>query len=394
MHEINSALTIATIVLNSITYLILFVFISHRIRRSIRALDYLIVFFIFVNLAVTSQLGNLFLHDEIFIFSLYQGTSSPLMFDMVRNFTVLSLITLYVMAEHIIQERLTLVRSGIIIVALVFYLFELVYYLSEGSVLSIQILFPFAQDTRLGEFFFDIIHFTAIGTLIYAFILQKQYSKLQSFQQNLNLILFGLVVYVLGYTYEISEHFFPIIDINATFFTTPTFIIIGYVYIRNPQMVYIAPTNIRFLQVIHKNGHLLFGAEVKDGISDTELFVAPVLSSLNNLFNEMLPEQNDEESIIENIKLSTGSILFEKVDEILLILQSSHPSRIIKRAMRHFVREFTKIYEDQLSSLSFTGKLTTYQGQETPEDLLKRCIPVLMDKILTSTPDDLLNITN
>jgi hypothetical protein len=314
-----------------------------------------------------------YLHESVAFLDLYKGEMSPLLFNPVRNLGVLTFLILFVWAEHTMRENIHPIRLGIIISTLTIYIYTGINYQLTDNLLTVDSLLPFAQDTRLGELAYDILGLVCVITPLYAFIKQYRVVKSNHLRRLISTMFASFFFLIGGLIYELNEHFFPIPDIDMSYFIAPAFLIAGYIYIRNPNFIYFASAEVNFLQIIRGDGLLIYAVEIQNrGIDTGDYLVAPSLTSFGVMFKEIVRNENAE---VKEIRFNQGSILYEQIDNLVLVLQSTHSSRILHRAMRYLLREFKKEFGEGLNQDNITKAFEN--NLVNPEVLIQRCIPVV-----------------
>jgi hypothetical protein len=239
-------------------------------------------------------------------------------------------------------------------------------------------LLPFAQSTRLDELFYDIILFTSLLMITYVYFQQYQVSDDEFYRRNILYIVIGFSFFLLTYTIEISEHFFPIPDVDFVFFTLPMFLIIGYVYLRYPNFIFYTPIDVSLLQISTTSGHLLYATEFKSKISSRDYLISIGLSGLNNMLGEIV-DPDTEGLTINSIHFDRGVILFEKLNDLVAIIQADHESYILRESIRYLIREFHTQYGSQIRNIEGGVMFNNFKEIDA---LLTRCIPMIQSKII------------
>jgi len=381
-HQINELnQLIPPIILSIITGMLFFLFYVKRKQTSVHALDWLMAIFGSVSLLGITQITKLFLHEKIPIFGFEGG---PLGLDLVRTVHLLSLIVLYRMSESFLSDRLNSIRLTLVTALISMYYTIAIIYIARGVIIETGDIIPFAKDiSRLDALIFDTLQVFIISMIFYVFYEQYRISDNNTIRKYLGIILIAVLIFLITSLIELFEHFFLNSDINAFQTAIPTFLLLAYFYIKNPNFVYLAPANVSFLQLVKKDGTLLYAAELTNELNTTDFLIAPSLTSISSMLNELLSGSTDRMVELKKFDYIGGFILFEKIGSINAILQTDRPSMMLKRSMRYFLREFIKEYEEQIDN--YKGFIGKSASGLSPDDLFIKCIPIVQSKAIKSS---------
>lgn len=297
---------------------------------------------------------------------------------------LLSILALFVFAEHILNDEVNKVRLSIIFSSLTIYIVVLLNFMVNQELIYVNDIFPFAQETRLDEFAYDIIWFLSLIMITLAFYKQYRNSTNSEYTSSILLIFIALSIFTVSYLYEWMEHFFPIVDIDFVYFSIPVFIALAYVYTKNPHFVYYTPHDIHFLQITMNTGRLIYTADVKSRTTEKDFFLSFSITGINTLLTEVLMS-NLSDIKMEKIKLNHGEIIFQVIDDVILTVYTEKSSRLLKRSMKYFIREFIK---ENNEILEMYRKRTFTNIIGSLDELLKKCIPLLSSKVIEAKAVD------
>lgn len=355
------------------------VFFLKRRATSVHALDWMMGVF-----GATSLLG---LMDALKVLfnnktSFFVADNVPRALDVVTVIHLMTLILLYFFAENFLGDRLNSYRLAFIsFMTALFFAPAILYSATDYYILTSDV-FPIAQDTGFDAFVFDIIQVFSVSLIFYVFIAQTIITDNKEIRRFLVILDIAIFLFLGTAFLEALEHIVPVGDFNAFLTALPTFFILAIFYIRNPNFVYLAPANIAFLQIVSKNGELLYAAELTEELNTADFLVGPSLTSVNSLIAELVNQERSKVEL-EQFKYTGGYILFESVGDIRAILQTDRPSQILKRSMRYFLREFHKNFSGQLDH--YKGYIETTSDGISPDDVFLQCIPIVQSKTITST---------
>lgn len=350
-------------------------------RQGIHAIDYLIVYFSLLGITGVLQIMIALFHQSFWILDTYQGISDPLAYNPVRNLGLLAMILLYVFAEHILRNSLHLVRFSVMISSVIIYSLVAIRFYQTGELLLMDEFFSFAQPTRLDEFAYDIIFFQAVLLTTFSFYKQYKLSVNTKYTKNIKIILFGLTIFAIGYLWEFAEHFFPIADLDFLYFSIPLFISLAVVYFLDPKFIYYTPHDIYFLQISTVNGNLIYSAEFQDTKTSADFFLTFSITGINSMLTEAL--KSTKETIqMKRIILNDGELVFEQIDDLILTVYVEKLSKLLRRSLQYFMRQFKIEFADYLTKSSETQ---VYEKISDPIYTLYQCIPTLTSKIIRPT---------
>ncbi|MFV2014692.1 MAG: hypothetical protein ACC656_04650 [Candidatus Heimdallarchaeota archaeon] len=347
-------------------------------RRGVKALNYIIAYFGLLAITGLFQFLTPFLHDKSIILGLYEGVSSPLAYNPVRNIGLLSFIVLFVFGEHILNDEINKFRLSIAVASISIYFVVLLYYIVNDKLIYVNDILPFAQQTRLDELAYDLVVYLSLLIMTYAFYKQYKNSVNSDYTSSIRLVYFALTFFTIAYLYEWMEHFFAIVDIDFVYFSLPVFIALAYVYTTNPHFAYYTPYNIHFLQITMNTGRLIYAADVKSRSYQSDFFLSFSLANINLLLTETLMS-NKSDIVMERIKLNQGEIIFETIDDVILAVYTERSSRVLRKSMNYFIREFIDAYKE---AIELYRKGIYENIIDDIDNLLKRCIPLLSSKMI------------
>lgn len=382
---VNPIVLAASVIILVISVVVLFALIINRRRNKIKTLDYMILIFVTVVLTSISQIAMLLFQDDIWLLQFYKGEGSPLFYNPVRDFSLIGVICFYILAEYLLRERLHSLRVSVIVSSLVVYLLVPIYHHNTGQMIWTNQIIPFANKTRLDEFANDIIWYLSIIMIQYTYYKQYKASINSEYRRNILTIFVGISIFSICYIWEIMEHFLPIIDIDVTIFMLPVFFSFGYVYLTKPNFAYYTPASISFLQIATADGLLIYTADLRINSESKEYLLTMSISSINSLLREIVDPIN-KRIYLNSINFNKGAIMFEQIGNIILMLHTENPSRILRQSMRYLIHEFTDLYKETIRSSALGVHSEGFKGVE---DLIVRCIPTIQSRLFS-----LNNMTN
>ncbi|MCY3413473.1 MAG: hypothetical protein INQ03_17665 [Candidatus Heimdallarchaeota archaeon] len=361
-------------------------FAYKRKTTNVNALDWMIGIFATTFIMGLVQIFKLYFQDEWVVFSLSKGDHA-LFVDPVKFFHFAALIILYFMCEQFLSDSFNNLRISILTSLVSLYVFASLYYLASGEILLTSTFLPMATQTSIGSIIFDLIQLYIAILLTYVYYAQYHVSESVTIRNNLRILLVALAIFVVASVIEVFEVFIPGLEpyANGFLLMIPTFLIISIFYARNPNFVYLAPSKVLFLQVVSSAGQLFYAVEFKETMDTSDFLVAPSLTSVNTILGELVGERDLQLSKFEYDigDNDNGYIVFERIGENLIILQTNRPAGILKRAMRYFLREFNKEFESQI--INFSGHISVNDKNISPDDVLRMCIPIVQAKPLISS---------
>ena len=366
------------IIFFAITTSIAIILFFRRRNSGINALDWPILVFSTIALMGVFQTLKV-LDPELPVFA---PEGSAIGVDIVRLLHLTALILLFIMSEVFISERINTLRTAIFVSLLSMFALVTVYFISTGIVLKTIGVLGFGSETsNLDEAIFDTLQFFTVSELTYVYIEQYKVTKFDIFKKYLTLFVIALIAFWGASTLELLEHFFTgVPNFDAFLMSIPTFLILAFSYISYPEFVYLAPSDITFLQIIDKYGVVYYAAELtKEDLNASDFLLGPGITTVNTMLEDFIGESDVE---IKKFVFNKRVILFEKIGDIRLILLTNRPVNILKRAMRYFLREFTKEFRDQIGN--FKGYLEPTSSGKTPDDLFKQCLPIVQNRSFTS----------
>ncbi len=375
MEPVKLATALVFFVLTTSIATVLF---YRRKKSGINALDWPIGVF------TTTALMGLFqtikvLNPELPIYAPDGGAIGT---DIVRLLHLFALILLFIMSEVFISERINTVRTVVFFSLISMFGLVTIYFFSTGTVLKTTEVLGFGNPvSNMDEAIFDVLQFFTVTELTYVYVAQYNITKFDVFKKYLTFFVIALAIFWVGSTLEVLEHFVPgVPNFDAFLLGIPTFLILAYSYISFPEFVYLAPSDITFLQIIDKYGVVYYAAELKDeDLNASDFLLGPGITTVNTMLEDFIGESDVE---IKKFVFNKRVILFEKIGDIRMILLTNKPVNILKRAMRYFLREFTKEFDDQIKD--FKGYLTPSPSGKTPDDLFKQCLPIVQNRNFSS----------
>jgi len=363
-----------------LTGFLTYLFAKKRIESSVNALDWLVALFGSVALLGIVQILKYYFPD----WSIFVPDTAPRGLDIVTVLNLVTLLILYFMSESFLAERPNPIRlSGLTVLVTLFFSLAL-YYQSTGDVILTSDILKFAQDSTFDAFIFDVIQVSVLILVTYTFYIQYSMSDNEQVKQFLLILLIAIFLFLVTATIELFEHFLEIGDVSAFLVSIPTFLILAYFYLRHANFIYLAPANIAFLQIVSQDGQLLYAAELTEELNTNDFLVAPSLTSVSSIISELV-NQESSQIVLKQFVYDGGYILFEEVGDLRAILQTDRPSQILKRSMRYFLREFYRLYHDQLEN--YKGYIEENNGV-SPDDLFIQAIPIVMSRQMSSSFDN------
>lgn len=358
-------------------FLAAYFFYSRR-QSGVNALDWFIGVFSSTFLMGVLQVLKLFFEGEWGLFK-YASDQHSLIVNPVRFMHLVALLILYFMAEYFINDRINLLRGSILSALLGAQIFLAIYYVSTGNLIFNDEIMPFAQHTSVDSLLFDLLSLEISILLQYVYFKQYKLTTDKQIQRYLIIFNITLLIFNLGNLIEIAEHFFPIGDVNAFTTVLPVFLILAIFYIRYPNFVYLAPSRIKFLQMISNSGELLYAVEISESTGSKEFLIAPIFASVNSLIGELVGREEIE---MRAYHYDGGVILLENLENVQVIVQAERPAKILRRSMRYFIREFHKHFKNQI--VHFDGSIQQENGVD-PDSVLRKCIPIVQSEVIISS---------
>ncbi len=326
------------------------------------------------------QLSSYFFHNY-WLFSMFDDESSPMMFSIVRNLGIIFMLLVYYFSESMIRNTPNPFRLSLLSTALFGYLISGIYFINTGHLIRTNEIMPFAQATKWDEFCYDIIFLTGLLILFYNFYKQFEQSVEGIFKKNLLFLLIGIGVFLLTYLVEIMEHFLPIPDVDFVIFSVPMFLIIGYVYISNPNFIFYTPIDISLLQISSIDGHLIYSQEFVSEVSSKEYLISIGLSGVNSILEEIVDPET-QGLTIRSIDFVGGTLIFEQIGELVAVVQADRETLTLRKSIHYLIEEFYKEYGRSITAVE--GGVTHNEFHDI-EALILRCIPIIQSKLVRET---------
>lgn len=382
-HETGLVDLLSPILLALITGLLFGIFVYKRRQTSIHALDWMIALFGGATLLGIMQTIKILFHDET---PLLIEEGMPPGLDIVTWVHVFTLVVIYLMAEQFLNDRVNPYRFATMIALIALLtVTPIVYLTQDGIILSIGDILPFAlDDVPFDNFVLDIIQLFSVCMIFYVFVLQYLISESRVIRQYLIIINLAIALFLVSAVIELLESFIPDLAINVFLTSLPTFLILAYFYIRNPNFIYLAPVNIAFMQIVGDDGRLLYAADMDEELETRDFLVGPSLTSVNYMLAELLKKDFSDFQLKEFV-YSGGYIIFERVGNIRAILQTDRLSGILKRSMRYFLREYYLAFEQQVEEDIARASEETEIEKLTADEVFRRCIPIVQSKKFISS---------
>ncbi|MCY3412781.1 MAG: hypothetical protein INQ03_14180 [Candidatus Heimdallarchaeota archaeon] len=369
-----AATLINLIVVTTITILL----IRRKQKLGIKALNILIWVFGSLMTLTIAELIRIFFQQNIPIF-LENNDQFPVLIDPIRILNYIFIFTIYIFGEQVVsanfnRKRMVIVgvlTTSILIIGIIDLRFNMLILTSD--------FIPFANDTRLDEFIFDIYQFFIIAFAFYVFQLQRVHASSPSLKKYALYLQIASSLFMGAMAIEVSEHIQSEFDIDAFISGVPTILVLGYVYVFHPRYIHLVPSEIKFLQIILKGGIPIYAADFDKKMNNIEFLVGPGLFSISTMIGELI-ESNLDDFHLYSIKHSNGTILFEKVGNLVGVIQTSRDSYLLRSSMQYFLTNFQDSYREDL--INFTGILQ--ERNITPDELLVKCMPVVESKQMVS----------
>ena len=354
-------------------------FAKKRIETSVNALDWLMAIFGSVALLSLAQLFKTIFIGKV---SFFVPDNIPRSLDIVTMLNLVTLLILYFMVESFLAERPNPIRLTILTMGVTIFLSIGLFYISTGQLITLRDVVPFGKDGKYFDaFLFDSIQLGIIILVFYTFTMQYQMSDNATVRRYLTILLIAIALFGVASITEVLEYFWPYGDISAFLMSIPTFVLLAYFYYKNSNFIYLAPANIAFLQIVKRDGTLIYAAELSDELQTNDFLIAPSLTSVSSIISELVNSEQKEIEL-EKFVYSGGYILFEQLGDLRAILQTDRPSQILKRSMRYFLREFHRLFADQVEH--YKGYIDPSEGV-SPDALFGLAIPIVMSRQLRSS---------
>ncbi len=372
-----------------LTGILAILFIIKRRQSNANALDWLVGIFTGVMLMGVMQLLKLYYIDSWAIFT-YASDQHSLIVDPVRFIHISVMLLLYLMAESFLNDSIDNKRLISITFLFSVYIALSVYYVVTGEIIYTDTFIPFAQHISLDSLFFDMIQVFIISLLTYVYVLQHKISEDPTLKRFLVYIIIALVVYLGSAIIEVMENFFQIGDVDAFISSIPSFLLLAIFYLKNPSFIYLAPSRIGFLQIVSVKGELLYAVELLDDMETREFLIAPALTSVGAIIGDILGMENVTDLQIKKFAYRKPGgkgrhfILFERIGNVLAIIQTERPAQILKRSMRYLLRTFDEEFGNQYSEY-YKGYIEENAKGNDPDEIIKQCIPLIQTRDLISS---------
>ena len=372
-----------------LTGILAILFIIKRRQSNANALDWLVGIFTGVMLMGVMQLLKLYYIDSWAIFT-YASDQHSLIVDPVRFIHISVMLLLYLMAESFLNDSIDNKRLISITFLFSVYIALSVYYVVTGEIIYTDTFIPFAQHISLDSLFFDMIQVFIISLLTYVYVLQHKISEDPTLKRFLVYIIIALVVYLGSAIIEVMENFFQIGDVDAFISSIPSFLLLAIFYLKNPSFIYLAPSRIGFLQIVSVKGELLYAVELLDDMETREFLIAPALTSVGAIIGDILGMENVTDLQIKKFAYLKPNgkgrhfILFERIGNVLAIIQTERPAQILKRSMRYLLRTFDEEFGNQYSEY-YKGYIEENAKGNDPDEIIKQCIPLIQTRDLISS---------
>ncbi|MDH5404216.1 MAG: hypothetical protein OEZ01_11200 [Candidatus Heimdallarchaeota archaeon] len=380
-HDVDPLQITAATLIALLSITIVGILYKRRTKTGIQALDILIYLFTAMSFLGVFELISVFLHDSIPFF-LPDDEIIMLVIHPVRFTNLVIIVILFVFGESILSHKVNIYRLSALIVLISGMVFVGIVSLSLGEPIKTNDIIPFANSTKFDEFIFDLLQLFVIGYISYVFFLQFTFHDSKQFRTYIGLLLTASFLYSIAMIIEVIEHFTSKVKVDAFISAFPTIALIAYVYIRYPNMIYLVPTDIKFLQLVDvKSGLPLYVAEFEEDVDTLDFLVGPGLSSIRTLLVELL-EEKDHIFRLKSFSYSNGFLVFEEGSGLVAILQTDRLSRILLTSLKFFIHEFEKIFADQIAN--FNGEIVAVNGN-SPDDVLRKCIPIVVARPILSS---------
>ncbi len=357
-------------------------FLVKRKKTQVNALDWFIISFFFVTVMGILQLFKLYFIDDwlLFKYASNDTLNHSLPVDPVRFFHLLAILVLFLMAEQFLSDSMNSVRMGLMSGLLSIYLALSIYFVSTGKLIYADEIWPFLEHHTIDSLVFDTIQMIISMLLLYVYVKQYTVTDSKQIKFYLGIISLSVVIFAIASVLELLEVFFTGFDVSGFLSTIPTLLILAYFYTRYPNFVYLTPSKIMFLQIVSSKGQLLYAAELKDTLTTSDFLIAPSLTSVNTILGELVGKKDLQ---VSKMNYNGGLIIFERIGDNIIILQTDRPAGILKRSMRYFLRVFNKEFNSQI--IDFKGFIDVNDKNISPDDVLRQCIPIVQAKALTSS---------
>jgi len=383
-HQLDAGHLLPAMIMTILTLTIVILLYTRRKRTGIKALTWLIYLFASLFLLGALETFTLIAHDYIFFLN-FDDSTTPLIINPIRLANLVTIIIIFLFTESIMSATTNSWRFGTMIVFLTSISLVGLIDLALGYRLTTDMMIPFANPTGFDEFLFDSLQLYVVGYLGYMFYQQTLHTTSNQYLKYVYFLRFATLLYTLAMLYEFLEHLAPIRDINAFVSVLPTIILLAYTYLKYPNMIYLVPTDVKFLQLISvDSGVPVYVAEFDEDENSMEFLVGPGLSSIRNMLEELLKEQNNPFHL-KSFAYSSGYLLFEEGSGLFALLQTDRLSTILLNSLKYFISEFELLFGPQLKS--YKGKLEEVDGM-SPDDLLRKCIPMIHSRSIISSLDN------
>jgi hypothetical protein len=381
---------IPAVVLTGLTGILALLFIIKRRQSKANALDWLVAVFTGVMLMGVMQLLKLYFSDSWGFFK-FASDQHSLIVDPVRFIHISVLLILYLMAESFLNDSVDNKRLITITFLFSIYIGLSLIYVVTGDIFYTDTFIPFAQHISVDSLIFDLIQVFIIALLMYVYVLQHKISEDPTLRRFLVYIIIALIIFLGSAIIEVMENFFEIGDVDAFVSSLPTFLLLAIFYLKNPNFVYLAPSKIGFLQIVSTRGELLYAVELLEEMETREFLIAPALTSVGAIIGDILGMENVTDLQIKKFAYlkpdGTGGrhyILFERIGNVLAIIQTERPAQILKRSMRYLLRIFDEEFGNQYVNM-YKGFIEENAKGNDPDVIIRQCIPLIQTRNMISS---------
>lgn len=379
MASIDPVTLVVTLFNFFIALTIFVMLLSRRMKTGIQALNILLWVFGSLFVLISTELVITFFSDHLPVY-LNDSETIPVILEPIRILNYIFMFSIYIFCEQVLSAKVHRLRIAIIAIMTSAIITIGVIDINLSILVLTSDVLKFANDTRLDEFVFDIYQVLVMSFSVYVFNLQRTHSSAKALKRYSFYLELASLFFAISMAIEVFEHISDSFEIDAFISGIPTILVLAYVYIIHTRYIHLVPADIKFLQIIYKGGVPIYAADFGESAENIEYLVGPGLYSIKTVVGELI-ENNTEDFTITSISHSSGAIIFEKVDELIGVIQTSRDSHMLRSSMKFFLSKFLESYRDDLQN--YKGVLQ--QRGITPDELLVKCVPIVESKQMISS---------
>jgi hypothetical protein len=231
------------------------------------------------------------------------------------------------------------------------------------------------QSPRFFEFPFDLFSIAVWSLAVYTFYRMYSHAITKGVRQITLTLTIAAAIFLVVQLIEFTEFFF-IYDNppEATIVALPGFLLIVFVYIKQPSFSYSSPVRLYRLMIFHKNGPSILSLTIDQKYRESQhdpTLVGGLASSLNTAYMEITQQQSGS---IRKLTMDRVTFVFTRADDIFTILEIERSTHVIRSALRSFTKAFSEHFAREIDR---AGKgVFEFEGYE---ELFYRYFPFVVD---------------